>query len=140
MLRSLYQTLIKLITNIMILSSFLISSAFAAEEVSGSATGGSFLIDLVPVILVIFVLFFLIILPQQKKLKQHNQMVNSLKLGDKVCTSGGIFGTIKSADNKENFFELEIAKDVTIKILKQSVGEAIKDKAQKPATSKKSKK
>lgn len=123
----------------MILSSFLISSAFAAEEVSTTATSGSFFMDLVPVILVIFVLFFLIILPQQKKLKQHTLMINSLKPGDKVYTSSGIFGVIKSADNKENFFELEISKDVTIKILKQSVGEVVKDKAEKPVKSKKSK-
>ena len=67
-------------------------------------------------------------------------MVNSLKSGDKVYTSSGIFGVIKSSDNKENFFELEIAKDVTIKVLKQSVSEAIKDKIEKPAKSKKSKK
>ena len=137
---SLYQTLLSYLQTTMILSSFLISSAFAAEEVSATATGGSFLMDLVPVILVIFVLFFLIILPQQKKLKQHTQMVNSLKSGDKVYTSSGIFGVIKSSDNKENFFELEIAKDVTIKVLKQSVSEAIKDKIEKPAKSKKSKK
>jgi len=127
-----------------ILSSFLISNAFAAEEISNIATdvstGGSFLMDLVPVILVIFVLFFLIILPQQKKQKQHNQLINSLKSGDKVYTSSGIFGVIKSASIKENFCELEIAKDVTIKILKQSVSEIIKDKVEKPEKSKKSKK
>ena len=69
-----------------------------------------------------------------QKLNEEKNTISKKRITVKSTKS------LAEADNKENFFELEIAKDVTIKILKQSVGEAIKDKAQKPATSKKLKK
>ena len=68
-----------------------------------------------PLILIFGVFYILLIRPQQKKVKQHREMLNNLKRGDKVITSGGIIGTIsKVGDNKELI--VEIAEGVEIKI------------------------
>ncbi|MCC6620268.1 MAG: preprotein translocase subunit YajC [Deltaproteobacteria bacterium] len=64
--------------------------------------------------------YFLLIRPQQKKMKQHKTMVDSLKRGDSVITSGGIFGRITAVEG--NILTVEIAKGTAIRILKSSVG------------------
>ena len=68
-----------------------------------------------PLILIFVVFYFLLIRPQQRKVKQHKEMLSNLKRGDKIVTSGGIIGTInKVADNRE--LTLEVADNVEIKI------------------------
>jgi len=72
---------------------------------------GSFL----PLILIFGVFYLLLIRPQQKKVKLHREMLNNIKRGDKIITSGGIIGQInKVNDNRELI--VEIANDVEIKI------------------------
>lgn len=96
----------------------------------------------VPLILIFVIFYFLIIRPQNKKMKEHKELVDNLKSGDKVITNSGIYGVIKSIDKKENTLEVEIAEDVNIKISKNYVLQVIaKDKKEKSATkNKKSKK
>ncbi len=72
------------------------------------------LFSLLPLILIFVVFYFLLILPQQKKQKQHQQLLNSLKKGDRVITSSGIYGTI--ANLKENIVSLVIADGVKVDI------------------------
>ena len=61
-----------------------------------------------PLILIFAVFYFLLIRPQQRKVKQHKEMLSNLKRGDKIVTSGGIIGTInKVADNRELTIEVE---------------------------------
>jgi len=68
----------------------------------------------------IFVLFyFLLIRPQQKRQKQHREMVGNLKKGDEIVTAGGTLGRI--SDVSENFVTLEIAEGVEIKVQRHSV-------------------
>ena len=68
-----------------------------------------------PLILIFGVFYFFLIRPQQKKVKDHKLMVQNLKRGDKVITSGGIIGTInKVFDNRE--LSVQISDDVEIKI------------------------
>ena len=68
-----------------------------------------------PLILIFGVFYILLIRPQQKKVKLHREMLNNLKRGDKIITSGGIIGSIsKVNDNKELL--VEIADGVEIKI------------------------
>jgi len=64
--------------------------------------------------------YFLLIRPQQKRAKQHKSMVESLKRGDAVITSSGIYGRITAVDG--NVLTIEIAKGTEIKILKGYVG------------------
>ena len=64
-----------------------------------------------PLILIFLVFWILLIRPQQKKMKQHREMVNNLKRGDKIVTSGGIIGDIvKVNENKE--LTIEISENV----------------------------
>ena len=68
-----------------------------------------------PLILIFGVFYILLIRPQQKKVKQHREMLNNLRRGDKIITSGGIIGSInKVSENKE--LQVEITDGVEIKI------------------------
>ena len=68
-----------------------------------------------PLILIFAVFYFLLIRPQQRKVKQHKEMLSNLKRGDKIITSGGIIGTInKVSDNRE--LNVEVSENVEIKI------------------------
>ena len=68
-----------------------------------------------PLILIFGVFYILLIRPQQKKVKQHREMINNLRRGDKIITSGGIIGSIsKVNDNKELL--VEISENIEIKI------------------------
>ena len=68
-----------------------------------------------PLILIFAVFYFLLIRPQQRKVKQHKEMLSNLKRGDKIITSGGIIGTInKVSDSRE--LNVEVADNVEIKI------------------------
>jgi preprotein translocase subunit YajC len=61
---------------------------------SGSGPGSGTILSLVPFILIFVIFYFMLILPQQKKQKQQKAMMESLKKGDKVITSSGIWGTV----------------------------------------------
>ena len=68
-----------------------------------------------PLILIFGVFYILLIRPQQKKVKQHREMLSNLRRGDKILTSGGIIGTVnKVADNKE--LQEQVSENVEIKI------------------------
>ena len=85
-----------------------------------------------------FVIFyFLLIRPQQKKTKDHRQMVDSLKTGDRIITSGGLHGRITGVS--ENALTVEIAEKVRVKVNRGSVT-ALMQATSPPATPKKEKK
>ena len=81
----------------------------------------STLMSFVPMILIFFVFYFLIIRPQEKKRKAQQDLVNSVKKGDQVVTGSGLFGKIVKIDDNNSTVELEIAKDIIVKILKSSI-------------------
>ena len=71
----------------------------------------------IPLILIFVIFYFFLIRPQQKKVKEHKAMVESLKKGDKVVTSGGITGTIvRVIDNDK--VEVEIADNVIVEVVR----------------------
>ena len=68
-----------------------------------------------PLILIFGVFYILLIRPQQKKVKQHREMLSNLRRGDKIITSGGIIGTVnKVLENRE--LQVQISEGVEIKI------------------------
>ena len=86
---------------------------------SADAASGSAFFQFIPLILILGVFWFLIIRPQQKKQKEHQRMVDSLRKGDKVVTNGGIFGTIvKVGDDR---LTLEIASKIQIQLERHQV-------------------
>ncbi|MGQ9464821.1 MAG: preprotein translocase subunit YajC [bacterium] len=86
---------------------------FLYGQTSGQSQSNP-LFSLLPLILIFVVFYFLLILPQQKRQKQHQQLLNSLKKGDRIITSSGIYGTI--ANIKENVVSLVIADGVKVDI------------------------
>ena len=73
----------------------------------------------VPLILIFVIFYFFLIRPQQKKVKEHKAMVESLKRGDKVVTSGGITGTVERLIDNDKV-EVEIAENVKVEIVKST--------------------
>ena len=71
----------------------------------------------IPLILIFVIFYFFLIRPQQKKVKEHKAMVESLKKGDKVVTSGGITGRISRVIDNDKV-EIEIAENVTVEVIR----------------------
>jgi preprotein translocase subunit YajC len=76
---------------------------------------------LVPTMLIIGIMYFLMIRPQQKRLKEHREMVAAIRRGDTIVTSGGIIGKVTKVEDQE--LQVEIADGVKIKILRTTVSE-----------------
>lgn len=96
--------------------SFFISNAMAE---GADASAGSGFEALLPLVLLFVVFYFLLIRPQQKKVKEHKKLVEAIGKGAEVVTYGGLAGKIRELD--DNFVELEIAKDVVVKVERQQV-------------------
>ena len=87
----------------------------AAGQQGGGGFGGIFMM------LIIFgIFYFILIRPQQKKMKEHKKMVEQLKKGDKVVTSGGIYATVVGVGT--DTLKVEIADGVKVKIARGTVG------------------
>ena len=80
---------------------------------------GSGIGQIIPLILIFVIFYFFLIRPQQKKVKEHKAMVESLKRGDKVITSGGITGTVERLIDNDKV-EVEIAENVKVEIVKST--------------------
>ena len=99
----------------------MISNAFAQS--AGSSAGGFNIGSLIPFILIFVIFYFLLIRPQQKKVKEHKNMVQNLKRGDSIVTAGGIVGKIvKSTENSEEI-TVEISKGVNVNIIRHMVSD-----------------
>lgn len=92
------------------------SIAYAANGAQGQNPIAAFL----PLILIFVIFYFMLIRPQQKRQKQHQQMIDSLKAGDEIITSGGIYGKIDKVID-QNTFLVEIANGVKIKVVKNAI-------------------
>lgn len=96
------------------------------------AQAGKSPLDLIWILVAMFlVMWFLIIGPQRKQLKQHKELLASLKKGDEVVTQGGILGRIYSIDDK--VVTVEVASSVRIRVLKSSVNGKVPSVEEKPA-------
>ena len=77
---------------------------------------GNAIAQFVPLILIFVIMYFLLIRPQQKKLKQHQQMVNNVRRGDEVVTQGGIVGKVVMVREDEEL-EIESAEGVKVRVI-----------------------
>lgn len=96
---------------------------------AGGEGGGGFS-TFIPLILMFVIFYFLLIRPQQKKTKEHRQMVSSLKKGDRIVTSGGLHGRITGLSDA--ILTVEIADKVRVKIARGNVGALNQASAQPP--------
>jgi preprotein translocase subunit YajC len=77
---------------------------------------GSPFVTLIPLLLVFVLFYFLIIVPQRKRQRAIDDMLNNLKSGDKVVTSGGIYGTIVSIRDDKRSVQLKISENPVIRV------------------------
>lgn len=102
-------------------------------SITGQGAGG--FSSLIPIILMFVIFYFLLIRPQQKKTKEHREMINQLKKGDRVITSGGLHGRITAVNDAT--MTVEIADKVRVKVARGNVAQVVQATSQPQETKKK---
>lgn len=102
-------------------------SLLLAQAQPAAPSGAQTLMSLLPMILIFAAMYFLLIAPQRKKQKEHEKMLTTLKAGDDIVTTGGIYGTITSVKEDrfvvrvgDNNQKLEIGKGFVHALVKKS--------------------
>jgi preprotein translocase subunit YajC len=107
----------------------LITPAFAQSPLGGE---GGMLMSLLPFILIFVIMYFLILRPQQRRVKQHQELVKNVRRGDTVITSGGLIGKVTKVIDDDQI-EVEIADNVRVRQARSMIsdvrakGEPVKD-------------
>jgi len=97
----------------------LINNAYAATPAAG---GGDIFLQLLPFLLIFVIIYFLILRTQQKRVKDHRDMVQGIQKGDTVVTQGGILGKVTKVIDA-NEVQIEIAENVKVKIIRSMIAE-----------------
>ena len=80
-------------------------------------------LQLVPFVLIFVIMWFLIIRPQQRRVKEHQEMIKNVRRGDTVVTSGGIIGKVTKVTGRRGDIEVEIADGVRVKVARAMISE-----------------
>jgi len=91
----------------------------APQGGAGQGGAGGLFGSLIPLVLIFVIFYFLLIRPQQKRAKEHKNMIESLKKGDKIVSSGGIYGIIEAVGT--NTVTVKIGENVKVKLGKAYV-------------------
>ncbi|MHA1601123.1 MAG: preprotein translocase subunit YajC, partial [Alphaproteobacteria bacterium] len=97
-----------------------VSPAYA--QIAGD--GGSGLVSLLPLVLIFVVFYFLLIRPQQKKMKAHRTLVESVRRGDKVVTAGGMIGTVSKVVS-DTELQVEVADGVRVRVVRSTISDVL---------------
>ena len=112
-----------------------ITPAFAQTAGGGGGDLTSTLFQFLPIILIFVIMYFLILRPQQKKVKEHAELVKNIRRGDTVVTSGGLVGKVTKVVDDDQI-EFEISDGVRVRQMRQMIsgvrakGEPAKEKAE----------
>jgi preprotein translocase subunit YajC len=98
----------------------LISPAFA--QAASPLGGDNMLVSLLPFILIFVIMYFLILRPQQKRQKQHQEMVKNVRRGDTVVTSGGLIGKVTKVVDDDTI-EVEVSDGVRVRQMRSMVAD-----------------
>ena len=100
----------------------MITPAFA--QGAGPAAGGADIaLQVVPFVLIFVIMYFLILRPQQRRVKEHQNMVKNLRRDDTVVTTGGIVGRVTKVADEASEVEVEIAPNVRVKVVRTMISE-----------------
>ena len=100
----------------------LISPAFAQ---AAGARGGFDLMALAPLVLIFVVFYFLLIRPQQKRAKEHKEMLTKIRRNDRIVTNGGLIGKVAKVIDDRDELEVELADNVRVKVRRGMVAEVV---------------
>ncbi len=106
------------------------SPAYAATGAAAPSGTAAFMVNIFPLILIFIIFYFLLIRPQQRRVKQHQAMVQAVKPRDTAITNGGLIGKVTKVD--ENEVELEIAQGVRVRVVKSMLSD-VRPHGAKPA-------
>ncbi len=104
------------------------TSVALAQASPGAAP--SLLLNLFPLLLIFLIFYLILIRPQQKKQREHQQMLENLKIGDDVLTSGGLYGRITEA--KKDVLTLEIAPNTRVRVARSYIAALARPSNDKP--------
>jgi len=111
--------------------------AYAMGQGGGAAgQGAGGFTSLIPIILMFVIFYFLLIRPQQKKAKEHREMISRVKKGDRIVTSGGLHGRVTAVT--DSTLTVEIADRVRVKIARGNISQVVQSSSA-PQDNKKSK-
>ena len=96
-----------------------VAIAFAEDAPQATTPGLSGIMSIAPLIILFVIFYFLLIRPQQKRSKEHKQMISAIQKGDQVITTGGIHGRVASVN--EDSISVEIAEGVKVKVSKEAI-------------------
>ena len=97
-----------------------ITEAYA--QAAPGAGGSSFMIQLLPFIMILLIMYFLIIRPQQKRMKDHREMIGSIKRNDTVVTAGGMIGKVARVVGDDELL-VELAEGVRVRVVRATISE-----------------
>ncbi len=95
----------------------------AYAQGAGAPGGMEMFTTIVPFILIFVIMYFLLIRPQQKRMKQHREMIAAVRRGDVVVTGGGLIGKVRSVDETADEVTVELAKGVEVKVVRSSISD-----------------
>jgi preprotein translocase subunit YajC len=117
-----------------------VTPAFAQAAAAGGDTN-SMLMSLLPFALIFVIMYFLILRPQQKKVKEHAELVKNIRRGDTIITTGGLVGKVTKVVDDDQI-EFEVSDGVRVRQMRQMIsgvrakGEPAKDSKDKDSKSK----
>jgi len=94
------------------------------------SAGASFFVQTIPLVLIFVIFYMLMIRPQQKRMKEHQAQIASVKKGDRVVTGGGLIGRVTKVGDSE--VEVELAPNIRVQALKSTLSQVV-DPTAKPA-------
>jgi len=98
----------------------------ACSEKKENPVEGSALAQFLPLILIFAIMYFLLIRPQQKKMKEHQAMVDAVRRGDQIVTAGGLIGKVaKVKEDGSGEVEVEISDGVKVRLVKATISQVI---------------
>lgn len=102
----------------------LISAAYAAGEVAPEVpgSGDAMMLNLLFLVIMVILFYVLLIMPQQRRFKEHKAMIDQLKKGDKVITAGGLIGKVdKVKGENDNEIVIDLGNNVKVTVLRSMV-------------------
>ena len=97
---------------------------FVTPAYAQDAGAGGAIASFVPLILIFAIMYFLLIRPQQKRVKEHRQMVEALRRGDQIVTQGGVIGKVTKV-KEDGELEVEIAEGVKVRVVRATVAQVL---------------
>ncbi|MBO6503880.1 MAG: preprotein translocase subunit YajC [Kordiimonadaceae bacterium] len=98
-------------------------SSPAYAQAAGAPAGPGLFESLAPLILIVVIFWFLILRPQNKKMKEHREMVNNVRRGDTVVTAGGLVGKVAKVKDDDAEIEVDFGEGIRMRVIKSTLSD-----------------